>query len=175
MKEVISITRLTTIEEAEILDFKFAEHFGWYQRGDYYRQCLKENQTNKRVTLIAHYNDSVAGCCHLLYESKYPFFREDHIPEINDLNIFPEYRRKQIASKLFDELERIAAKDFRFIGLGVGLYKDYGNAQRMYTARGYILDGRGMMYNNVPVIPGQPVMVDDDLLLYLTKDLQSKL
>lgn len=74
MKEIISITRLTTIEEAEILDLKFAEHFGWYQRGDYYRQCLEENQTNKRVTLIAHNNDSVAGCCHLLYESKYPFF-----------------------------------------------------------------------------------------------------
>lgn len=76
---------------------------------------------------------------------------------------------------MFDELERIAAKDSRFIGLGVGLYKDYGNAQRMYTARGYILDGRGMMYNNIPVIPGQLVMVDDDLLLYLTKDLQSSL
>lgn len=91
------------------------------------------------------------------------------------MNIFPEYRKRQIASKLFDELERIAAKTSRFIGLGVGLYKDYGNAQRMYTSRGYILDGRGMMYNNVPVIPGQPIMVDDELLLYLTKDLQNKL
>lgn len=157
-----------------MLEQKFAEQFAWYQRGNYYHECLEENQANKRVTLIAYYNDSVAGCCHLLNESKYPFFHEDHIPEINDLNIFPEYRRKQIASKLFDELEGIAAKTSGFIGLGVGLYKDYGNAQRMYTSRGYILDGRGMMYNNVPVIPGQPVMVDDDLLLYLIKDLHSK-
>jgi len=174
MKDIINITRLTTVEEAEMLDQKFAEQFAWYKRGNYYHECLEENQTNKRVTLIAYYNDSVAGCCHLLYESKYPFFREDSIPEINDLNIFPEYRRKQIASKLFDELERIAAKTSGFIGLGVGLYQDYGNAQRMYTSRGYILDGRGMTYNNVPVIPGQPVMVDDDLLLYLIKDLHSK-
>jgi GNAT superfamily N-acetyltransferase len=172
---IINITRLTTIEEAEMLDQKFAEQFKWYQRGDYYLKCLEENQTNKRVTLIVYYNDSVAGCCHLLFESKYPFFRDDNIPEINDLNIFPEYRRKQIASKLLDELELIAAKTSRFIGLGVGLYKDYGNAQRMYTSRGYVLDGRGMTYNNVPVIPGNSVIVDDDLLLYLVKDLQSNL
>lgn len=74
MKEIINITRLTTIEEAELLDQKFAEQFGWYQRGGYYLKCLEENQTSKRVTLIAYYNDSLAGCCHLLYESKYPFF-----------------------------------------------------------------------------------------------------
>ncbi|HBS43391.1 MAG TPA: GNAT family N-acetyltransferase [Paenibacillus sp.] len=125
--------------------------------------------------MIVYYNDSVAGCCHLLFESKYPFFRDDNIPEINDLNIFPEYRRKQIASKLLDELELNAAKTSRFIGLGVGLYKDYGNAQRMYTSRGYVLDGRGITYNNVPVIPGNSVIVDDDLLLYLVKDLQNNL
>ncbi len=74
-----------------------------------------------------------------------------------------------------DELELNAAKTSRFIGLGVGLYKDYGNAQRMYTSRGYVLDGRGITYNNVPVIPGNSVIVDDDLLLYLVKDLQNNL
>jgi GNAT superfamily N-acetyltransferase len=168
---MITITRLTTTEEAELLDQKFAEQFRWYQRGNYYLKCLEENQTHKRITLIAYYNDSVAGCCHLLYESKYPFFREDNIPEINDLNIFPEYRRKQIASKLFDELERIAAKTSRFIGLGVGLYKDYGNAQRMYASRGFIPDGRGIMYDNKPVEPGAQVCVDDDLCLFLTKNI----
>lgn len=91
------------------------------------------------------------------------------------MNIFPEYRRKQIATRLFDELEFIAAKTSTYIGLGVGLYKDYGNAQRMYTSRGYILDGRDIAYKNIPVIPGQSVMVDDDLLLFLAKDLKNNL
>lgn len=71
-----------------------------------------------------------------------------------------------------DELELLASKTSRQIGLGVGLYKDYGNAQRMYTSRGYILDGRGMSYKNIPVIPGETVIVDDELLLYLVKDLK---
>lgn len=172
MKGMIHLKRLSTIEEAELLDQTFAEHFEWYHQGEYYLNCLKENQTNKRVTLMAYCDDSLAGCCHLLYESEYPFFSENQIPEINDLNVFPEYRRKNIASRLLDELELIASKTSRQIGLGVGLYKDYGNAQRMYTSRGYVLDGRGMSYKNVPVIPGETVRVDDDLLLYLVKDLK---
>lgn len=120
---------------------------------------------------IAYYNDSLAGCCHLLYESKYSYFRDNQIPEINDLNVFPEYRRRKVASQLFDEFERIVSETSRYIGLGVGLYKDYGNAQRMYMSRGYVADGNGMTYKNVPVIPGKSVVVDDELIIYLVKDL----
>lgn len=78
----------------------------------------------------------------------------------------------KIASRLFDEFERIASDTSRYIGLGVGLYKDYGNAQRMYMSRGYIADGNGITYENVPVAPGKSVVVDDELLIYLVKDLQ---
>ncbi|WMT38901.1 GNAT family N-acetyltransferase [Paenibacillus sp. D2_2] len=173
MKHVIQIKRLSTVEEADLLDIEFAEQYPWYHRGDYYLNCLEENQEGKRVTLMAYCNDSIAGCCHLLYESKYPYFRDNQIPEINDLNVFPSYRRLKIASQLFDEFERIASQTSRYIGLGVGLYKDYGNAQRMYMSRGYIADGNGITYDNVPVIPGKPVVVDDELLIYLVKDLQS--
>ncbi|MGG4090854.1 hypothetical protein [Paenibacillus lautus] len=91
------------------------------------------------------------------------------------MNVFPDYRRKHIANRLFDELEHIASKTSKYIGLGVGLYRDYGNAQRMYTSRGYVMDGRGMSYKNVQVIPGESVKVDDDLLIYLVKNLKSKL
>ncbi|GIO95988.1 N-acetyltransferase [Paenibacillus lautus] len=175
MRDIINIKRLTTLEEAELLDQEFAKRYGWYRQGDYYHKCLSENNTNKRVTMIAYYNDSLAGCCHLIYESQYPYFIENNIPEINDLNVFPEYRRKHIANRLFDEVELIASKTSTYIGLGVGLYRDYGNAQRMYTSRGYVMDGRGMSYKNVQVIPGESVKVDDDLLIYLVKNLKSKL
>lgn len=39
-------------------------------------------------------------------------------------------------------------------------------------SRGYIADGTGITYENVPVIPGESVVVDDELLIYLVKDLQ---
>jgi len=137
-------------------------------------KCLEENLEGKRITLMAFYEGILAGCCHLLFTSNYPFFENKKIPEINDLNVFPNFRRKQVASKIFDELERIAAKNSKTIGLGVGLYKDYGSAQIMYTNRGYIMDGKGMTYKNKQVIPGQSVIVDDDLLIYLVKELDNK-
>lgn len=169
----INIKRLTAIEEADLLDYIFSEQFKWYKQGEYFRKCLEENNAGSRITLIANYEDRLAGCCHLLFNSDYPFFRENKIPEINDLNVFPEYRRKKIASTMFDELEIIVSSSSRYIGLGVGLYKDYGNAQRMYTSRGYMMDGNGMTYKNVQVEPGKSVMVDDDLIIYLIKDLKS--
>lgn len=40
---VINIKRLSTREEADLLDHKFSEKYRWYQQGDYFRQCLEEN------------------------------------------------------------------------------------------------------------------------------------
>jgi len=168
----INIKRLTTSQEAELLDLKFSEQYKWYKRGDYYQRCLQENIAGSRITLMAYYEDQLAGCYHLLLNSEYPYFRDNHIPEINDLNVFVEYRRKRIASKMFDELETIVSHTSRYIGIGVGLYKDYGNAQRMYNSRGYVMDGNGITYKNVQVEPGKSVIVDDDLVTYLIKELK---
>jgi len=167
----ISIKQLKSLEEAELLDLQFSVQFPWYSQSDYYHNCLLENESGKRVTLIAYFNDQLAGCCHLLYESKYPYFLHNNIPEINDLSVFPEYRRNKIASSLLDELERVVSQTGNIIGLGVGLYRDYGNAQRMYGHRGYIMDGKGLTYNNEYVSPGQSVVVDDELIVYMVKSL----
>lgn len=169
----INTKRLTSIEEADLLERIFFEQFKWYKPGGYFQNCLNENITGSRITLMAYWEGQLAGCCHLLFNSQYPFFRDNIIPEINDLNVFPDYRRRRIASTILDELEAIVSTSYRYIGLGVGLYKDYGNAQRMYTSRGYIMDGNGMTYKNVPVEPGKSVMVDDDLVIYFIKDLKS--
>ncbi|ANE48674.1 GCN5 family acetyltransferase [Paenibacillus swuensis] len=154
-----------------MLNTEFAKYYPWFTQSRYHESCLEENQNGTRVTLLAYYDGILAGCCHLLYISKYPHFVSREIPEINDLNVFPQYRNKRIASALFDRLEGIAAENSSYVGLGVGLYKDYGNAQRMYGQRGYVLDGEGLMYGNNAVRPGETVRVDDELLLYLIKQL----
>ncbi|SDW37271.1 GNAT family N-acetyltransferase [Paenibacillus sp. PDC88] len=171
MTNSITLRKLSNDEEVSLLDIEFAKRYPWYTSNDYFSNCLEENLEGKRVTLLAYYGDTLAGCCHLLFESDYPYFKRENIPEINDLNVFQDFRRKGIASVLFDELERIASKKSKFIGLGVGLYKDYGNAQMMYNKRGYVMDGRGIVYKNTEVKPGHQVTVDDDLLMYLIKDL----
>ncbi|WP_144023478.1 MULTISPECIES: GNAT family N-acetyltransferase [Paenibacillus] len=47
---------------------------------------------------MVFFDGILAGCCHLLLNSSYPFFRDKNIPEINDLSVFPEFRRRGIAS-----------------------------------------------------------------------------
>lgn len=170
MTNPISIQQLSTIQEASLLRIEFSSRYPWYA-SDYFFKCLEENTQKKRITLFAYYEGILAGCCHLLFTSDYPNFSKNNIPEINDLNVFPEFRRKGIANVLLDELEHLASKKSKQVGLAVGLYKDYGNAQKMYNIRGYVMDGHGVFYKNVEVKPGETVTVDDDLLMYLTKKL----
>ena len=44
-----------------------------------------------------------------------------------------------------------------------------------YILRGYVPDGLGLAYKGKPVIPGEMVKVDDDLILYLTKELRAEI
>ncbi|MCY9514610.1 GNAT family N-acetyltransferase [Paenibacillus apiarius] len=140
----------------------------------YFEKCFRENQNGTRFTFIGYVDGQVAGCAHLKTQSDYPPFQERGIPEINDLNVFPEFQRRGIASRLFDEFETIAASRAGRIGVGVGLYQDYGKAQIMYGKRGYALDGNGVYYDNIRVEPGEMVRMNDDLVLYLVKELNKE-
>ena len=68
-----------------------------------------------------------------------------------------------------DAIEPIALEKYGIVGIGVGLYQSYGSAQRLYAKRGYVPDGRGVMYHHQPVVPGAHVRVDDELNLFFTK------
>jgi hypothetical protein len=57
------------------------------------------------------------------------------------------------------------------VGIGVAMDPDYGPAQGMYARRGYIPDARGLTSHNRHVKWGDYVKVDDDLVLYFTKEL----
>jgi hypothetical protein len=54
----------------------------------------------------------------------------------------------------------------------VGLLAGYGAAQVLYIKRGYIPDRRGIIYQNRQLNYGDQVMVDDDLVLYFTRNVK---
>lgn len=135
----------------------------------YITRCWEENQSGARITLLAFYKGEFAGGLHLLVRSNYPYFVENGIPEINDFNVIPPLRELGIGNALMDAVENIALTKYGCVGLGVGLYASYGPAQRMYAQRGYIPDGRGVVYKDLPVTPGTQVCLDDDLNLYFVK------
>lgn len=120
---------------------------------------------------IAFHNGQVAGYVTLKWVSHYQSFKEQHIPEIMDLNVLPPYRNKGIGAQLLNVAEQLALSRSQVVGLGVGLYSDYGSAQRLYINKGYLPDGYGVTYNYQPVIPGDSAPVDDDLILWFTKNI----
>jgi hypothetical protein len=57
------------------------------------------------------------------------------------------------------------------LGITVGLFDEYGPAQRLYALRGYVPDGRGACRGQEPLSKGSRVIMDDDLIIWLTKEL----
>lgn len=104
-----------------------------------------------------------------MWTSEYSPFAERQVPEICDLNVLPPYRRRGIGNALLDRAESAASARGKVVGIGVGLYSDYGAAQRIYVRRGYLPDGRGIMYRNRPVEPGTVIRIDDDAAIMLTR------
>ena len=124
---------------------------------------------------MAHIHDEFAGYVTLKWQSEYPSFKEQNIPEIMDLNVLPAYRKMRVGSLLLDIAEKEAATKSEVVGIGVGLYVGdeggYGAAQRLYVKRGYIPDGKGVTYNYELTVPGNSYLLDDDFVLWFTKKL----
>ena len=138
-----------------------------------YERYYAEQEASQRTVLIARVGGVFSGYVTVRWQSSYPPFCAEKIPEIQDFNVLPQFRRRGIGNHLMDEAEQIVAARFPIVGIGVGMYADYGTAQRMYVRRGYLPDGRGLFYGDHRVQPGESVVVDDDLVLYFTKPLHA--
>ncbi|MFE0756500.1 GNAT family N-acetyltransferase [Inquilinus sp. NPDC058860] len=133
---------------------------------------LADQAAGRRTVRLAWNGDWPVGYGTLVWESDYPPFRAGAVPEINNLVVAASARGRGIGSALiraFEDLARQAGRER--IGLGVGLYADYGPAQRLYGGLGYRPDGNGITWQERPVVPGDSVPVNDDLVLWLIKRL----
>jgi len=135
-------------------------------------RALLEEPANAGLVLVARESSGVAGYVRLKWRSQHRPFAEAGIPEIADLRVAPRMLRRGVATALIARCERLAReKGHGTIGIGVGLYGDYGPAQRLYFKLGYGPDGTGATCRAVAVTPGKMVRVDDDLVLWLSRDL----
>jgi GNAT superfamily N-acetyltransferase len=148
------------------------QELGWNKPVSQYERYLMEQALKARVVYVAFIETEFAGYLTICWKSSYEPFRERNIPEIVDFNVLPKFRRMGIGTQLMDRAESEIAKVHPIAGIGVGMTPDYGPAQRLYILRGYVPDGCGLHWRDHHVRYHEDITVDDDLALYLTKELK---
>jgi GNAT superfamily N-acetyltransferase len=142
---------------------------GFVKPATLFERYLLEQAAGTRSCWVADLGSVFTGYVTVNWRPTYPFFAENKIPEIQDLNVLPLFRRRGIGTTLLDRAEAEIAARSDVAGLGVGLHPGYNDAQRLYGKRGYIPDGQGVTYKDRCVQEGEQVRLDDDFLLHLLK------
>ena len=147
---------------------------GWGKTEAQYRRYLRQQADGHRSCLVATVDAEFAGYVTVNWRPSYPGSVQSKIPEIQDLNVLPQFRRRGIGSRLLDEAEALVASRFDWVAIGVGLHPGYNGAQRLYVKRGYVPDGRGVTYRDRYVEEGATIKLDDDFVLHFTKRLKGE-
>ncbi len=135
-----------------------------------YQSYFQQKKSDIRDIIIAWHKGQVIGYVTIVWESNYEDFKEQHIPEIKDIRVLPEYQRQGIASRLMDEAEKRVAEFGAYCAAGVGLSETYAAAQSLYAKRGYVPDGKGIFYMDQDILNDQ-LEVDDNQGLMMIKRL----
>lgn len=171
MQKVESMIR--RLESQDIPDIVQAfQQIGWNKPASQYERYLAQQEVGVRDVYVASVQGEFAGYLTICWESSYQPFFVKSIPEIVDFNVLPKFRRRGIGTQLMDKAEREITKISSVAGIGVGMTPDYGAAQRLYVLRGYVPDGLGLHWRDHHVHYHEDIVVDDELALYLTKELK---
>ena len=135
-----------------------------------WKKYFAEQLQGIRTAAVIAKGQEILGYGCLLLRSEYAHF--SNIPEICDVWIHENHRGLGLGKQLIAWLEELARKKgYAEIGIGVGLYADYGPAQKLYFKLGYTPDGHGVTYKYQPTHAGTNYCLDDDLILWLKKSL----
>lgn len=138
----------------------------------YHEQCLDLQELGERDVFMAYYDGQLCGYVMLSYTPKYAYYRAHNMPEIQDLNVLPEFRQRGIGRAMIEYCENLARdKNYKKMGIGVGLTPSYGAAQRLYVRLGYVPDGMGVTFDRKVVRHGERHPIDDDISLMMEKTL----
>lgn len=136
------------------------------------RKYLADHAEPEGASLVAACGHDVVGYAAILWESAFAGFRDRGIPLVHQVAVAGPFRRQGIATLLMDAAEQLAReRGIATLGITVGLFDEYGPAQRLYGQRGYVPDGRGACRGQQPLSEGMQAAMDHDLIMWLTKDL----
>jgi len=84
MKNQIQIRPLKR-EDIAVISEAFNQ-IGWNKSPSFFEEYLKEQEVGERLVWVAHVHEQFAGYITLKWQSGYPSFKAENIPEIMDLN-----------------------------------------------------------------------------------------
>jgi ribosomal protein S18 acetylase RimI-like enzyme len=168
---VIDTLDIATLNESHIDEIVSSfNSIGWTKPRSIYKSYILEQKQNLRSIFLAKVHGRFCGYVTIKWKSNYEPFDINNIPEISDLNVLPTFRNNGIGTLLVQQCENAARQHGHTeIGIGVGMTRDYGNAQRLYARLGFVPDGNGLHYKYKAANYSETVKVDDDLVLYLKK------
>lgn len=143
---------------------------GWHSEEKKFLMRLADAANGKCTPLVAEWDGEPAGYISVYFSAAHGPVCGRGVPELVDFAVLEKFRRRGIGGKLMDAAEAIAFQRSDVISIGVGLHSGYGSAQRMYAKRGYVPDGSGVWFRDAVAEAYQPIMNDDDLILYLLKE-----
>lgn len=150
-----ALIRAVTEDDIPAL-YRVAEDMEARNERHYFERCLDEQVLGNRLVYAAEEGGRMVGYVQLIWQPLYSTFRRLGIPEIQDLNVIPEMRGRGIGGQLVDVCEDIAREKGKAeIGISVGLNQSFGPAQRLYVKKGYVPDGAGLCYDEIPVRAGE--------------------
>lgn len=164
--------RLKDIEEQDCE--RLAEVFltkGYDESMHLYQTYLSDATVGIKDVILACSLDEIVGYVVINWQSSYEDFKEEGIPEIQDIQVLSNWRRKGIATKLMDEAEKRATNKANYCAVGVGLSEAYEALQNLYEKRNYLPDGKGIFYIQPMVIQNDQLEVYDNQALMMIKHL----
>ena len=164
--------RLIACNDFDLIEASFKAQ-GWNKSATQFEEYFKQQQENQRVVFLAFFAGNFSGYGTVKWVSDYLPFKQMNVPEISDLNVLKKYQGLGIGRALIEMAEQVIFENHKISGIGVGLLPDYGAAQRLYFKLGYKPDGFGITYQNQRCQYGSNVIIDDDLVLWMTKSLKN--
>ena len=144
-----------------------SRHMQDHHGATYFKRALAQ-----RTVFIATTGPHNAGYVHLNFSPAYAYFRQAGIPEIQDLCVVPDHRKQGIGTALVHAcMQHAKEKGHMTIGISVALPASFGAAQRLYTGMGFMPDGFGATYDDIPLKKGDIRPVDALLTLKMIHSL----
>ena len=128
----------------------------WVSDGeDEARSYLADHVEPGGSSLLATSGSDAIGYAAIVWESNYARFRSRGIPLVHQIAVGQPWRRRGVATLLMDAAEQLARdRGIATLGITVGLFDEYGPAQRMYGQRGYVPNGQGACQDQRPLSKG---------------------